>query len=62
MTVFVGAERLAGPTVPAHPSPEATAVDFGAMTVAQLRELCAERGIDAPKRATKGQLIELLSE
>lgn len=34
--------------------------DLSALTVAQLRELCDERGIDAPKRATKAHLIALL--
>ena len=37
-------------------------VDLAALTVAQLRELCAERGIEAPRRATKAKLIELLTE
>lgn len=37
------------------------AQDLSALTVARLRELCDERGIDAPKRATKAQLIALLS-
>lgn len=44
----------------AIPAPEH--VDLTALTVAQLRELCAGRGVDAPKRATKAQLIELLDE
>lgn len=35
-------------------------VDLSGMTVAQLRALCAERGVDAPKRATKAQLVQLL--
>ena len=30
------------------------------MTVAQLRTLCGERGIDAPKKAKKAELIALL--
>jgi len=34
--------------------------DLSALTAAQLRELCGERGIEAPKRATKAQLIALL--
>ena len=36
--------------------------DLTALTVAQLRELCVERGVDAPKRVTKAQLVQLLSE
>lgn len=35
--------------------------DLSVLTAARLRELCAERGIDAPSRATKAQLIALLS-
>lgn len=35
--------------------------DLSALTVAQLRELCAERGVDAPRRATKAQLVALLN-
>lgn len=33
--------------------------DPGAMTAAQLRDLIAERGGTAPKRATKAQLLEI---
>lgn len=33
--------------------------DLGAMTAAQLRDLIAERGGTAPKRATKAQLLEI---
>lgn len=36
--------------------------DLSALTVARLRELCGERGIETPKRATKAQLIGLLEE
>jgi hypothetical protein len=35
-------------------------IDLSGMTVAQLRALCGELGIDAPKRATKAQLVQLL--
>ena len=38
----------------------AAPTDLAALTVAQLRALCADRGVDAPKRATKAQLIALL--
>lgn len=37
----------------------ADAPDLGAMTSAQLRDLIAERGGTAPKRATKAQLLEI---
>lgn len=33
--------------------------DLGAMTTAQLRDLIAERGGAAPKRATKAQLLSI---
>lgn len=36
--------------------------DLSEMTVAQLKALCAERGIAVPGRATKAQLIALLGE
>lgn len=36
--------------------------DLTALTVAQLRELCAARGVEAPKKATKAQLIALLGQ
>ena len=50
--------KAAGWTPVAEETPET--VDFSALTVATLRALCEERGIEAPKRATKAQLIELL--
>lgn len=34
--------------------------DYDSMTKAQLTELAKERGIDVPKGATKGAIIELL--
>ena len=40
--------------------PAAAAPDLASLTVPQLRELCAERGVEAPKRATKAQLVLLL--
>ena len=54
MTVFAGAERLT--------TPEPETQDLTAFTVAKLRALCEERGIEAPKRSTKAQLIELLKD
>ena len=47
---------------PAQPNEPNEPTDLTALTVAQLRELCGERGIDAPKRTTKAQLVKLLSE
>lgn len=35
-------------------------VDYDDMTVAELKAVCAERGIEVPKRAKKAQLIALL--
>lgn len=34
--------------------------DLATLTVAQLRDLADERGIDVPRRATKAQLVALL--
>lgn len=34
--------------------------DLGKLTVAQLRAICDERGIDVPKRASKPKLLEAL--
>ena len=36
--------------------------DLSGLTVAQIRDKCAELGIEVPKRATKAHLIELLTE
>lgn len=36
--------------------------DLGTLTVAELKALCAERDVDYPKKATKGQLVTLLNE
>ena len=35
-------------------------VDLSSLTVATLRELCEERGIEVPKKAKKAELIALL--
>lgn len=42
-----------------EPAPEAPAADLSEMTVAQLRDLIADRGGEAPKRATKARLVEI---
>lgn len=34
--------------------------DLTALTVAQLRARCSELGVDAPRKATKAQLVALL--
>lgn len=34
--------------------------DLSSLTVAELRNMCAVRGVAAPKRATKAQLLTLL--
>ena len=36
--------------------------DYRDMTVSQLRALCAERGVEVPRKATKAQLVGILSE
>lgn len=36
--------------------------DLSALTVAELKALCDERGVDYPKKATKAQLLALLGE
>lgn len=54
MTVYVGYAR---------PRAEGAAVapaGLDTMTNDQLRALCAERGIEAPRRATKDALLKLL--
>ena len=40
-------------------SGDGDAADLEAMTAAQLRDLIAERGGTAPKRATKAQLLQI---
>lgn len=62
MSVFQGAELAPGAArPPAHAGSE-KAEDLSGLTNAQLQELCAERGIEVPKKATKAQLIALLGE
>lgn len=58
MTVFAGAARVSRAT--GSPAREAGAPEWASMTVAQLRAACEERGIDAPRKATKAQLLGLL--
>ena len=56
------AERLPGyvEAIESRPEPEVEAPDYSAMKVAELKALCAERGLDVPSKATKAQLIEIL--
>lgn len=42
--------------------PQASETDLTGKTAAELRALCAERGVSAPKRATKAQLVGLLTD
>jgi hypothetical protein len=42
--------------------PEPEAVDLTKLTVASLKALAAERGIEVPKSAKKAQIIALLEE
>lgn len=51
---------LAAGWTPVEQPQETAAEDLTSLTVAELRTLCAERGIDAPKRATKARLVGLL--
>ncbi len=62
MTVFCGAERLAGVTAPATPVPEDAAVDLWSLTNPQLGEMCRERGVEPPKKAKKEALVARLTE
>lgn len=41
---------------------EPEAPDLSEMTVSQLREMCAERGIRVPRQAKKEDIIELLED
>lgn len=52
-----GAEPADGAGAPG--AEEGAAPDLGAMTAAQLRDLIAERGGTAPRRATKAQLLQI---
>jgi len=62
-SAFVAAQMAANPALVTLDAPESEqARDLAALTVAQLRSLCEERGIEAPKRATKTQLVGLLEE
>lgn len=56
------AERLVrrGLAEPVGAQPAGDAPSLGGMTAAQLRALCAKRGVEAPRKATKAQLMELL--
>ena len=49
----------AEPVVEKPAEPE---VDLAELTVAKLKALCAERGIDVPKQAKKADLVALLKE
>jgi len=53
MTIFQGAGRTGGDEGQRAP-------DLAAMSAAQLRDLCHERGIKVPRKATKAQLQKLL--
>lgn len=38
-------------------APEAEGTDYATLTVAELRAICAERGVEAPPKAKKAELI-----
>lgn len=58
-TEFAAAQMSSNPALVAEC--DDLTVDLASLTVATLRALCAERGVEAPKKATKAQLVELLS-
>ena len=67
--VLVDASETATPNLLAEgwrpvvrPDEPGEPVDLATLTVATLRALCEERGIEAPKKATKAKIIELLTE
>lgn len=62
MSVVQGARLAPGATWPPETAGNEKAGDLSGLTNAQLQELCAERGIEVPKKATKARLIALLGE
>jgi hypothetical protein len=59
-SAFVAEMMAKNPALVPLDAAEPEPVNLSALTVATLRALCGERGIEAPKRATKAQLLELL--
>lgn len=59
-SAFVAEMMTKNPALVPLDAAEPEPVNLSALTVATLKGLCGERGIDAPKRATKAQLIALL--
>lgn len=59
-SAFVAEMMAKNPALVPLDAAEPEPVNLSALTVAALRALCGERGIEAPKRATKAQLIALL--
>jgi hypothetical protein len=59
-SAFVAEMMAKNPALVPLDAAEPEPVNLSALTVATLQGLCGERGIDAPKRATKAQLIALL--
>ena len=59
-TQDVGTTHVEEPQEPETAHDETEATDYSAMTVTELKALCAERGIEVPKRAKKAHLVELL--
>ena len=37
-------------------------LDYGKFTVAQLKDICARRGIDVPRNAKKAEIVALLED
>lgn len=60
---YIAAKLPGYVTVTKDPQPQSEvegSPNLAALKVAQLKALCAERGIEVPKRATKARLIAIL--
>lgn len=61
-SAFVAEQMAHNPALMRIDEPKPEPVDLSALTVATLRALCEDKGIDAPRKATKAQLVALLTE
>ena len=60
MSIFQGVARHTPAPAAVPQTASAATPDLTTLTNARLAEMCAERGIEAPRRATKAQLVALL--